>query len=178
MEAQNSLESETKCMDLVKGHIIERQDDALMELHSYFHAPAATLHVLKATFRLLAKEAAVTRAWHAMLQSINNSFFESLKAYNISTECDDATWKAIRCAYKGAGPLKAAQARWAYELPVSCLASVLMLFIRQVRARPAAGEPQFTARHMLQREHSCRPEKASKPAGWSTPQKRPLALQH
>lgn len=132
VEAQKSLQNETKCMDLVKNRIVERQADALDELHSYFHAPRATLHVLKAVFRLLKKEDAVTRAWHQMLQHINASFFDTIKAYAISTECDDTTWKAIRCAYKGAGDTKTAQMRWSYELPVSCLPSVLMLFIRQV----------------------------------------------
>lgn len=132
VEAQKSLQNETKCMDLVKNRIVERQADALDELHSYFHAPGATLHVLKAVFRLLKNEDAVTRAWHQMLQHINDSFFDTIKAYAISTECDDTSWKAIRCAYKGAGDTKTAQMRWSYELPVSCLPSVLMLFIRQV----------------------------------------------
>lgn len=132
VEAQKSLENENKCMDLVKKHIVERQADALDELHSYFHAPGATFHVLKAMFRLLKNEDAVTRAWHQMLQHINDRFFETVIAYDISTECDDTSWKAIRCAYKGAGDTKTAQMRWSYELPVSCLPSVLMLFIRQV----------------------------------------------
>lgn len=121
-------------MDLVKERISERQADALHELHSYFHAPAATLHVLKAIFRLLDHHADRSRTWSQMLEHINASLFDTLNAYNISTDCDDARWKEIRCAYKGAGDTKKARSRWAYELPVSCLGSLLMLYIRQVCA--------------------------------------------
>lgn len=119
-------------MDLLKDRIMERQADALDELHSYFHAPAATLHVLKAVFRLLKTDVADTHAWHKVLNLLDESFFKALKEYDLSSECDNATWKTIRCAYKGAGDSTVAEKRWTYELPVSRLGSVLMLFVRQV----------------------------------------------
>eukprot|EP00892_Ulva_mutabilis_P003140 jgi/Ulvmu1/12827/UM098_0008.1 len=132
-ELQKKLGNETQCMDLVKEHITERQAEALDELHSYFHAPAATSHVLKAVFRLLGHDAAHSHTWHQTLENINTNLFDTLKSYSISTQCDDASWKAVRSAYKGAGDAKQARSRWAYELPVSCLGSILMLYIRQAR---------------------------------------------
>lgn len=132
---QKNMERETQCMDILKERVAERQTDALDELHSYFHAPAATLHVLKAVFRLLHHDAAHSRTWHLMLEHINAAFFDTLNAYDICTECDDARWKAVRSAYKGAGDAKQAKTRWAFELPVSHLGSILVLYVRQVRVK-------------------------------------------
>lgn len=131
-KAHAHLEAERKCMEKVKEVVAERRDVALDELRSYFHAPPATWHVLKALFRLLKRGDELGKSWRAALSAVDVALFADLQKFDIATEHDAASWKAVRSAYKGAGDQNAALKRWQYELPKSCIGSFFMLFIRQV----------------------------------------------
>lgn len=130
--AQTLLEVETKCMDTIKETLLAKRDAVLDELRSYLHAPAATWHVLKAIFRLLKREEDLGKSWRQALGVLNADLFNDLAKFDIKTDHDSASWKAVRCAYKAAGGPAAALKQWQYEMPKSCAGAFLMLFIRQV----------------------------------------------
>jgi hypothetical protein len=121
-----------KCMDRVKEAVTAQCDTGLDEFRSYFHAPPATWHVLKAIFRLLKRERDLGKSWRQALSVIGAPLFAQLSKFDVTTDHDAASWKAIRCAYKGAGEPSVALKRWQYEMPRSCMGAFLMLFIRQV----------------------------------------------
>jgi hypothetical protein len=132
-KAQAHLEVEMKCMDTAKKAVQAQCSTALDEFRSYFYAPPATWHVLKALFRLLKRDGALGKSWRQALSVINVSLFDQLSKFDITTDHDAASWKAIRCAYKGAGDPAVALKRWQYDMPRSCMGAFLMLFIKQVR---------------------------------------------
>ena len=121
-------------MDRVKEAVTARRDAALDEIRSYFHAPPATWHVVKALFRLLKRDGELGKSWRQALSVVGAPLFADLAEFDITTEHDNASWKAVRCAYKAAGASAAAMKRWLYEMPQSCVGAFLMLFIRQARA--------------------------------------------
>jgi hypothetical protein len=134
-KAASCLETESKRMDKVKSEVRARRDVALDELRSYLHAPPATWHVLKALFRVLKRGNELGQSWRSALSVIDEGLFTELEHFDITTEHDGTSWKAVRSAYKGVGDQNVALKRWKYELPESCVGAFFMLFIRQVCMR-------------------------------------------
>lgn len=134
-------------MDSVKEAVTARRDAALDELRSYFHAPPATWHIFKAIFRLLKRDGDLGKSWRQALSVIDAPLFDDLAKFDITTDHDNASWKAVRCAYKGSGEPAAALKRWQYEMPQSCMGAFLMLFIRQARVLSSLQDTQQGTGH-------------------------------
>jgi hypothetical protein len=132
--AQATADAEASALALVREHIGLRKAEALDELRSYFSSPPATMHVLKAVFRLLKRDEAASATWASALRLLDSSFFDDVEGMDATLSIDQAVWKSARAAFQ-AVEQRSAEDKWIYECPKTAIGAFLMNFIKQARVQ-------------------------------------------